>query len=94
MGFYQEQSRRSKEGLFRLILAVALPLLQDVRVDPRRGGRLRQADAGLPRRPACPGPVPEAASLGEAGSRRPHEEVCHGAVWPHDVLLTEGVDEV
>ena len=68
MGFYQVQSRRSKEGLFRLILAVALPLLQDVRVDPRRGGRLRQADAGLPRRPACPAQVPEAAaSIGEAG---------------------------
>ena len=49
------------------LLAVTLPLLQDVRVDPRRGGRLRQADAGLPRRPACPALVPEAASIGEAG---------------------------
>ena len=91
MGFYQVQSRRSKRvsSSASLLLAVTLPLLQDVRVDPRGGDRLRQADASLPLRPACPAAlVPEAAaSLGEAGPRRPHEEVGDGAVRPHDVLF-------
>ena len=91
MVFYQVQSRSKRvSSSASLFLAVALPLLQDVRVDPRRGDRLREADAGLPLRPACPAAlVPEAAASlgGEAGPRRPHEEVGVGAVRPHDVLF-------